>query len=299
MLEHLKALYRRSDEDTSMIAFFPSPVKKKPKSPKRTQILRVLRHPQKKVMKTSDTFETKKTADPFSRINNEIFKDKRLSLKSLGLLCLCLSLDPETWTFSIRGLDAICKDGRTAIIRALDELEELGYLRRSRVQEHNADGGFGHTHYVFYDTPQEEGAPCTRFVYTDDPYTENQPQEKNQLETNQLDSPHKSPRGRAAAKKAPDHLPEEFDRLWKAYPRGEDKQGAIAEWDKLKPDEATVYAMKLALLAHKQSEEWQRGIGIPYFVRWLRHRRWEDEKLRSAEPKAAAPSYEPEVSAWQ
>ena len=35
--------------------------------------------------------------------------------------------------------------------------------------------------------------------------------------------------------------------------------------------------MKLALLAHKQSEEWQRGIGIPYFVRWLRHRRWEDE----------------------
>ena len=111
--------------------------------------------------------------------------------------------------------------------------------------------------------------------------------------------PPKPPRGRAA-KKAPDHLPEEFDRLWKAYPRGEDKQGAIAEWDKLKPDEATVYAMKLALLAHKQSEEWQRGIGIPYFVRWLRHRRWEDEKLRGAAPSSDRRSVEApaEVAQW-
>ena len=111
--------------------------------------------------------------------------------------------------------------------------------------------------------------------------------------------PPKPPRGRAA-KKAPDHLPEEFDRLWKAYPRGEDKQGAIAEWDKLKPDEATVYAMKLALLAHKQSEEWQRGIGIPYFVRWLRHRRWEDEKLRGAAPPSDGRSVEApaEVAQW-
>ena len=112
--------------------------------------------------------------------------------------------------------------------------------------------------------------------------------------------PPKPPRGRAAAKKAPDHLPEEFDRLWKAYPRGEDKQGAIAEWDRLKPDEATVYAMKLALLAHKQSEEWQRGIGIPYFVRWLRHRRWEDEKLRGAELPSDGRSVEApaEVAQW-
>ena len=109
--------------------------------------------------------------------------------------------------------------------------------------------------------------------------------------------PPKPPRGRAAAKKAPDHLPEEFDRLWKAYPRGEDKQGAIAEWDKLKPDEATVYAMNLALLSQKQSDEWQRGIGIPYFVRWLRNRRWEDEKLRSGEPGARDVSHT-EVAQW-
>ena len=58
--------------------------------------------------------------------------------------------------------------------------------------------------------------------------------------------------------------------------------------------------MKAALLLQAQSEEWLRGIGIPYFVRWLRHRRWEDEKLRTAAP-AAAPGRSvetPEVARW-
>ena len=240
--------------------------------------------------------------DPFTRINNKIFMDKRISLKALGLLCLCLSLDPDTWSFSIRGLDAICKDGRTAIIHALDELEELGYLRRSRIQEHNADGGFGHTHYIFFDVPQEKDAPCAQNVYTDDPYTEKLTQERNKLETKEQEIPPKPPRGRrsATAKKAPDHLPDEFARLWKAYPRGEDKQGAIAEWDRLRPDEATILAMKRALLAQKLTEDWQRGIGIPYFVRWLRYRRWEDEKLRSMAPAAEASRIveTPEVAQW-
>ena len=57
--------------------------------------------------------------------------------------------------------------------------------------------------------------------------------------------------------------------------------------------------MKLALLAQKQTEEWQRGIGIPYFVRWLRYRRWEDEKLRSAPPAAeTVVETPPGVAAW-
>ena len=120
----------------------------------------------------------------------------------------------------------------------------------------------------------------------------------NELNKKEEQIPPKPPRGRAA-KKAPDHLPDEFARLWTAYPRGEDKQGAIAEWDKLKPDEDTVFVMKLALLAQKQTEDWQRGIGIPYFVRWLRYRRWEDEKLRSAPPAAeTVVETPPGVAAW-
>ena len=48
---------------------------------------------------------------------------------------------------------------------------------------------------------------------------------------------------RGTAKKAPDYRPDTFARFWAAYPRGEDKQGAIAAWDELKPDDATLQAM--------------------------------------------------------
>ena len=95
-------------------------------------------------------------------------------------------------------------------------------------------------------------------------------------------------RKRRATKSAPDYRPDTFARFWAAYPRGEDKQGAIAAWDELKPDDATLQAMSRALVRQKASEEWQRGIGIPYAVRWLRRRRWEDEIKTPAPPPESA-----------
>ena len=40
-----------------------------------------------------------------------------------------------------------------------------------------------------------------------------------------------------------------------------------------------------------ESEEWQRGIGIPYASTWLNNRRWEDEDthLPSAVPAPTPP----------
>ena len=95
-------------------------------------------------------------------------------------------------------------------------------------------------------------------------------------------------RKRRATKSAPDYRPDTFARFWAAYPRGEDKQGAIAAWDELRPDDATLQAMSRALVRQKASEEWQRGIGIPYAVRWLRRRRWEDEIKAPAPPPESA-----------
>ena len=95
-------------------------------------------------------------------------------------------------------------------------------------------------------------------------------------------------RKRRATKSAPDYRPDTFARFWAAYPRGEDKLGAIAAWDELKPDDATLQAMSRALVRQKASEEWQRGIGIPYAVRWLRRRRWEDEIKAPAPPPERA-----------
>ena len=39
------------------------------------------------------------------------------------------------------------------------------------------------------------------------------------------------PKRKRAAKAIPDWEPEMFERFWQAYPRGEDRQGAVREWD--------------------------------------------------------------------
>ncbi len=83
--------------------------------------------------------------------------------------------------------------------------------------------------------------------------------------------------------------PEMFERFWRAYPCGKDKAGARREWDKLKPDRKLMADMSAALNRAKASDEWQRGIGIPYACRWLSHRRWEDELDSDLRSDAPAP----------
>jgi len=42
----------------------------------------------------------------------------------------------------------------------------------------------------------------------------------------------------------------------------------------------------------KQTDEWQRGIGIPYASTWLNNRRWEDEPAASRRPAQEAEAAE-------
>ena len=94
-------------------------------------------------------------------------------------------------------------------------------------------------------------------------------------------NPPKAPQGAAWE-------PELFERFWKAYPRKEDKASARREWDRLKPDRELMRTMSAALGRAKTSDEWLRGIGIPYACRWLRNRRWEEWAQESG-PDTEAP----------
>ena len=88
---------------------------------------------------------------------------------------------------------------------------------------------------------------------------------------------------------------------WAAYPCGKSKQAAIRAWDKLKPDDALIREMALGLKRAMQSEEWQRGIGIPYASTWLNNRRWKDEdksRPSAGEPSAPKLVAREEVPTW-
>ena len=98
----------------------------------------------------------------------------------------------------------------------------------------------------------------------------------------------KARRRRGTARKAPDWEPEMFARLWALYPRGEDKQAAMNEWDRLHADRELMNVMSAALKRQMASEEWRRGVGIPYLCRWLSKRRWEDDAGRDGGSRAPA-----------
>lgn len=248
----------------------------------------------------------------YTVMSNRHLDDPSLSLKAIGLMSKMLRL-PDEWDYSVAGLTKICKDGKAAIQSALGELEGAGYLRRA--QTHKADGTFGAADYLLYETPEaaqtadadsapftdnrSTAAPFTDFPSTHNPPTENQPQINTNLAS--TNNPPITPRKRRGTecKKAPDWEPELFCRFWALYPRGEDKQGAIREWDKLQPDPVTINCMSSALHMQLQSEDWQRGIGIPYAVRWLRHRRWEDEQRETRRNPSQPQGVEsPEVPVW-
>ena len=58
--------------------------------------------------------------------------------------------------------------------------------------------------------------------------------------------------------------------------------------------------MALGLKRAMKSEEWQRGIGIPYASTWLNNRRWadEDKPPPAGEPSAPSLVAREEVPTW-
>lgn len=159
-----------------------------------------------------------KTKD-YTVMSNYHFRDKRLSLKAKGLLSEMLSL-PNNWDYTVIGLVSLNKESKSAIQSTLKELEECGYLIRTRTQDEK--GQFDYI-YDIYEHPVTE-KPQTENQVTDNPCTENVPQyNTKELNTNNKVSKDK------INKKA---LENEFERLWKEYPRKQGKEKAFAAYKK-------------------------------------------------------------------
>lgn len=155
----------------------------------------------------------------YTVMSNHHFKDRRLSLKAKGLLSQMLSL-PVNWDYTVAGLVAINKESKSAVQSTLKELEDCGYLVRTRTQ--NDKGQFDYI-YDIYEKPNH-GEPRTENRYTDNPCTENVPQ----LNTNELNTNNKINKDKIN-KQA---IKNEFGRLWKEYPRKQGKENAFRAYEK-------------------------------------------------------------------
>ena len=87
----------------------------------------------------------------YTVMSNVHLRDKRLSYKTRGLLSTILSL-PDTWDYSVKGLATLSRDGMDAVKSGLRELEETGYLIRTR--ERDESGRLGKMVYTIYECPR-------------------------------------------------------------------------------------------------------------------------------------------------
>ena len=209
----------------------------------------------------------------YTVLNNGIFRDENLSAKSLGILAKMLSL-PDNWEFSETGLCSIFKkDGRDSIRSGLKELEENGYLVRSRIRDDS--GKLTSVEWTVSDRPMFE-KPMLENPMLENPMLENRTQyntkEYNTKEFITKDIPPISPKGKTDCSDL-------FNQFWTAYPKHIAKQSAVKAFEKLKPDEKLLEAMLKAIEMQKESKQWEKdgGAFIPYPATWLNQRRWEDE----------------------
>ena len=108
----------------------------------------------------------------FTIIPNALVRDQALSCRDIGLLCKLLSL-PDGWSFSVRGVCALCPhEGRDAITKSLRELESARYLRREG-QSRRVRGTFAGADWIISDVPLP---PMSEKPMTDLPSSVNPPQ---------------------------------------------------------------------------------------------------------------------------
>lgn len=253
-------------------------------------------------------------------------RDKRLTLAAKGLMSVLMADEGDT-AYTIADLTERSLEGRDAIRSALKKLEDCGYIRKWQL--HGEGGRFGSNEVLIYESPLAGNLP-TAAPLSASPFTENpttvKPSAGEPLAGNlptaapaaELALNHSSgstSRGGSSKKRGnkediknpptsppgdgPKWKPERFAAFWKYYKdelhRGQSKRAAIRAWDKLKPDDALIDTIARALQRQLKTDEWQRGIGIPYASTYLNQRRWEDD---IGPRRDAASAASPDVVFW-
>lgn len=156
------------------------------------------------------------------------------------------------------------------------QLEDRGYIKIDVIRDANAAVI---ERRIYVDTPKIQDTPMEKNFHTPG---KNLPEGEEKIFHYNITSnniPPKAPQKgakRKVAKKTAEWKPDRFDGFWKFYPRGENKQGAIRAWDRLQPSDELIAEMGCALKKQMATDEWKRGIGVPYASTWLNNERWKD-----------------------
>jgi biotin operon repressor len=202
----------------------------------------------------------------FSVISNSVIRDSRLSYRARGVLLEILSR-PDNWRVSGDSLARSGKEGRDAILTALKELRDCGYIRT--VTNRLPNGTFETINYV-YDSPQDvvpsPENPTTASVEAPRPEkpTPGKPQLDNQGSLEEL------------SKKNLD-TNNEFEIFWNIYPRKVAKKAAEVAF--AKAAKHTPVAVILTGAGRYARDPNRAEAYTAHPATWLNGHRWLDDAL--------------------
>ena len=88
----------------------------------------------------------------FTMVSGKILRTTEIRNKLIGFMLKVLSL-PNSWQFSMPGLTAICKEGKTAVHNAVNKLIDMGYLVRTKLLSNESMNNHFEYVYSFFDVP--------------------------------------------------------------------------------------------------------------------------------------------------
>ena len=199
----------------------------------------------------------------YTVMSNTHFKEKEMSLKAKGLLSLMLSL-PDNWDYSVAGLVTLSKDGKESVTNALCELEQFGYLTRTKATDEK--GRFAGYEYNIFESPQAT-KPQTENPLTGNPSTDNPPQlNTNKYITKELNTKNKKKVSKGS-----------FDAIIAAYAKGnEEITDLLIEWVKVRKAKRAALTDRAIQINIDKLDKLaaQSGMSVPVYLQEVICRGW-------------------------
>ncbi|SFK05280.1 MULTISPECIES: helix-turn-helix domain-containing protein [unclassified Bacillus (in: firmicutes)] len=153
----------------------------------------------------------------YTTINNTGLRDERLTWKAKGILVYILSL-PDDWVFYMEEIAKHSKDGIASLKAGMKELKECGYVKRFPIK--GEDGKIHKWETIIYEVPQVE-KPQVEILPM-----ENLPVENELLLSTNIPSTNNtnSAQKKSLRKNVSESYSDEFEQLWKIYPKRIDKK---------------------------------------------------------------------------
>ena len=243
----------------------------------------------------------------FTMVPNYILKRKDVSLKAIGLYSKLLAF-PNNWNFTESGLVSVIKDGKDSLKSALQELEDLGLF--FKFQSRNINGTLGEIIFYISPVPMTEEMKqeiIGRFnpieivktsetleITASQPSAGNPLAEKplagnpiqyniNKYNINEYNIEKEKINKKEKNVSKINEYENEFEDLWKLYPRKEGKNVALKKYIQYrKNNEATFDEVKQGILNYKKIIE-KNKTSTQYILHgstFFNQKRWEDEDLK-------------------